>query len=98
MSGGHWDYKDSSLKSEIFDWSDKPSDQFEDMEISQLVWDVLELMHDYDWYASGDTSKQSYLDSKKAFKDKWFGDRKERLEAIIENRINEVTKELKDIL
>ena len=50
MSGGHWNYQDASLKNEIFDYSEKPTNQFEDMEISQLVWDIFELMHEYDFW------------------------------------------------
>lgn len=46
MSGGRFDYKDSSLKGEIYGWTDKPSNVFEDREISELVWDVLDLIHD----------------------------------------------------
>lgn len=70
MSGGHFNYKDSNLKNEIFDYVNKPSDVFEDMEISHLVWDVLELIHDYDWYASGDTGPGAYHAAKEKFKEK----------------------------
>lgn len=98
MSGGHWNYIDNRLKNEIFDFSDKPSNQFEDMEISQLVWDVLELMHDYDWYASGDTAKSDYIKAKNAFKIKWFGGRSERIEGIVEKRLAEIKSELKEML
>ena len=72
MSGGRFDYKDSELKSEIYGWTDEPENVFEDMEISELVWDVLDLIHDFDWYASGDTCKETYLKAKAEFKKKWF--------------------------
>lgn len=48
MSGGHFNYKDSELKNEIFDWEEKVTNQFEDLEISELVFDVLDLIHEYD--------------------------------------------------
>jgi hypothetical protein len=99
MSGGHFNYKDGDLKSEIFDYGDKPSNQFDDMEISQLVWDVLTLIHEYDWYVSGDTGKETYMEAKKAFKAKWLsGDRNANLEAIIDARLLEVRSELKEML
>lgn len=41
---------------------------FEDREISELVWDVFDLIHSYDWYASGDTCKETYLKGKAEFK------------------------------
>ena len=57
MSGGHFEYLDSRLKEEIFGWTDKPTNVLEDRELSELVWDVLDLIHEFDWYYSGDTGK-----------------------------------------
>ena len=72
MSGGHFDYADQRAKDEIFGWSDKPKDVFEDMELSQLVFDVFDLIHDFDWYISGDTCSGTWNEKRKAFKDKWL--------------------------
>lgn len=94
MSGGRFDYKDSSLKNEIFGWTDKPTNVFEDKEISELVWDVLDLIHDYDWYASGDTNEKTYLEAKTDFKKKWFGNREERIRKIIDDTVNDCKTEL----
>lgn len=94
MSGGHWNYTNDSLKSEIFGWSNKPWNALEDREISELVWDVLELLHDYDWYASGDTCKQTYLEAKTAFKKKWFSNRGVRIKRTVDNAIDELRQEL----
>lgn len=95
MSGGRFNYADSNAMNEIFGWADKPSNVFEDREISELVWDIFQLIHDYDWYASGDTSKQSYLKSKADFKKKWLGgNRGLRIRTIVDQSIEEVRKEL----
>ena len=69
MSGGYFDYRDSYLKNEIFGWcdDDNPRNVFEDREISELVWDVLTLIHDFDWYKSDDTCKDTYLKKKAIF-------------------------------
>ena len=67
MSGGHFGYLDSRLKDEIFGWTDKPENVFEDREISELVFDVLDLIHEFDWYYSGDTDKETYLEAKAEF-------------------------------
>lgn len=78
MSGGHFNYIDSNLKMEIFGWADDPRkipNVFEDREISELVWDVLNLIHDYDWYVCADTCKETYLKAKTEFKKKWFSNR-----------------------
>ena len=95
MSGGHFDYKDSSLKAEIFGWADKPTNQFEDLEISHLVWDVLDLIHEYDWYTCGDTGKEDWLKAKAEFKKKWFEtDRSKRIKEVIDKVIEDARNEL----
>ena len=94
MSGGHFDYIDSRLKNEIFRWDDKPCNVFEDREISLLVWDVLDLIHDYDWYVSGDTCEETYLEAKEKFKKKWFSNRGVRVRKIVDDAVNELRSEL----
>ena len=95
MSGGHFEYKDSSLKDEIFGWGDTPTNAFEDREISELVWDVLDLIHDYDWYVCGDTCKQTYLEAKAKFKRKWLGgNRGLRVRQIVDEALAQVRTEL----
>lgn len=94
MSGGRFNYTDMTLKDEIFGWTNKPKNVFEDKEISELVWDVLELIHKYDWYTSGDTSEETYLKAKAEFKKKWFGDRDACIREIIDNTVQECKDEL----
>ena len=94
MSGGRVDYTDSRLKNEIYGWSDTWSNVFEDREISELVWDVLYLIHDFDWYASGDTGKEDYLEAKAKFKRKWLGNRGVAVRRTIDTAIEELKQEL----
>lgn len=94
MSGGAFNYIDSRLKDEIFGWSGEPSNVFEDREISELVWDVLELIHDFDLYESSDTCKETYLKKKAAFKKKWFSNRGVAVRRIVDNAIDDVRREL----
>lgn len=94
MSGGHFGYIDGTLKGEIFGWEDKPTNVFEDKEISELVWDVLDLIHDFDWYKSGDTCKETYLKAKAEFKKKWFSNRGLRVRRIVDDSIEQCKKEL----
>ena len=70
MSGGYFNYLDSHLKNEIFGWSDKFHNVLDDRELSELVWDMLDLLHDYDWYISGDTGEDSWIKARKEFKNK----------------------------
>ena len=94
MSGGRFEYIDRHLKSAIFGWTDRPTNVFEDREISELVWDVLDLIHDYDWYASGDTGKETYLRAKDEFKKKWFNNRGVRVRRIVDEALKQTKDEL----
>lgn len=94
MSGGRFDYVDSRLKDEIFGWADEPRNVFEDREIYELVWDVLNLIHDYDRYANGNTCKETYLKSKAEFKKKWVGNRDVRVRRIVDEALKQCKNEL----
>lgn len=87
MSGGRWGYMQSTLANDMFNWlvsvdygdegraQSKVARQVNpmgDREISELVWDVLCLIHSRDWNLSGDTCDETYLKDVKAFKEKWF--------------------------
>ena len=96
MSGGHFEYTDVRAKNEIFGYlGDEPKKNvFEDREISELVWDVFQLIHDFDWYKSGDTCKETYLTKKAEFKKKWLGKRPAKVKQLIDEAIAEAKQEL----
>ena len=98
MSGGYFNYADGNLKSEMFGWVDEPYDVMEDEEISELAWDLLDLIHEFDYYQSGDTRRETYIESKKEFKKKWFGNRKIRREKIVDKKIDKLREELKEMI
>ena len=74
MSGGKFNYQDEVLRLELYENLDAPCNVFEDWEISELVWDVLDLIHYLDLYKSGDIDKVKYLEAISKFKEIWFGD------------------------
>lgn len=94
MSGGHFEYLDSRLRGAIFGWLDEPTNVFEDREISELVWDVLELIHDYDWYICGDTCRDTYLKKKANFKKKWLPTDEVRVKRIVDEALQKTKQEL----
>lgn len=94
MSGGHFNYQDSALKTEMFGWTDKPRNVLEDRELSELAWDLLDVIHAYDWYASGDTSKETYLKAKNEFKKKWLSNRGVNVRRIVDEAVTELKAEL----
>ena len=97
MSGGLYDYRDSMLQSEMFGWLDEGEpipNVLEDREISELTYELLNLIHIFDLYRSGDTGKDSYLKEKDKFKKKWLSNRGVRVKRIIDAGIDELRKEL----
>lgn len=93
MSGGRFDYIDMTLKDAIFP-TDTPINTFEDREISELVFDVLDLIHAFDWYASGDTCKETYLKAKDTFKKKWLRNSGVRVRRIVDEALKQCKEEL----
>lgn len=43
-----------------------------DKDISQLLYDVLCVMHSCDWWQSGDSNEEQYRKDVRYFKEKWF--------------------------
>ena len=98
MSGGRFNYQDMTLKDEIFGYAgrDEIRNVFEDREITELIYDVFDLIHDYDWYASGDTCEGTWNKAKKEFKAKWLTP--EGQKARYDKYINDTIAELKSDL
>ena len=64
-----FDYRDAQFKNDVFgySWSDEGwngRDVLEDRELSEMLFDLLNLMHDFDWYKSADTGEEDYLKEK----------------------------------
>lgn len=111
MSGGHWNYKSDHLAWDIFgfgfspDYGDKGFMQskaaaclnpLEDHEMSEMLWDMLCILHSYDWYASGDTGEETCREDVQRFKDKWLGKTKvkDRIKRVADIELERVRKEL----
>ena len=102
MGGGHFDYQDRQLKNDMFGYDHEYKNPLEDREISNLVFDVLTLLHVFDCYKSGDTGEENYIKAKDEFKKKWLRNKnyaREVLTKIIceetENLKNELLKMVK---
>lgn len=94
MSGGHFDYKDMALKDEMFGWKDKPTNVLQDRELSELTFDLLDVIHEYDWYICGDTNEETYLKAKDKFKKKWLSNRGINVKRIVDDAVNDLRLEL----
>ena len=88
MSGGSYCYKYCEV-------DDYYVGAMYDAELDEMMKDLVEVLHDVEWWQSGDIDEDDYRKTVKEFKDKWFNsDRSERLKPIIDRRINEVRTEL----
>ena len=91
MSGGSMNYAYHHLND--------IADYVEDKEIKDLITDLSELIHDLEWWDSGDISKKGYEETLFKFKQKWFGDkRNERLEEYITESLDNMKWEIKKLL
>lgn len=92
MSGGSHDYICYKIENELVG-------QMHDTELNDLMQDIAELAHDVEWYDSGDTCKETYLESVRKFKQKWFkGNREERLKGYIDYSIDNLRSELYNLI
>lgn len=91
MSGGYLDY----ICYELNDIADR----IDDREIKDLVKDLADLLHDYEWWQSGDYGSETYYETRNKFKAKWFGDnRNERLKDYLNTALDEVKAEINKLL
>ena len=87
MSGGHFNYAFFQL--------DAYEGQMEDAELNELLLDFRGLLHDLEWYKSGDFCEDDYRESARNFKRKWLpGNRDERLKRIVTEECEKLKAEL----
>lgn len=91
MSGGSMNY--------AFHYLDDMAEYVKDKEIKDLMKDLAELMHDLEWWDSGDYSSSDYYETLDKFKKKWFGDnRNERLKEYLNNTLDEMKWEIEKLI
>lgn len=93
MSGGSMGYL-------CYEIEEKCVGQMQDLELDALMRDLAKLLHDLEWYRSGDYGEETYRKTVNSFKAKWLGGkaRNTRLKAIIEEQVYQVRKDLMQML
>lgn len=94
MSGGSMNYICYEVK-------EYAVGMMEDAELDDLMNDVSTLLHDCEWWHSGDTCEETYRKSIARFKAKWFSktaQRSKRLEKLIDEKIDQVRKECRQMI
>ena len=69
-----------------------------DEELDLLIQDLKEVLHDLEWWQSCDIGEEEYRKTLNNFKNKWFGNRDERLKEIIITKCAELQKHLLSVL
>ena len=92
MSGGSYNYICYKLEEEC-------NGAMYDAEMNDLIKDLCEVLHDLEWWQSGDSSENQYRNTLTKFKAKWFkGSRKQRLKGYIDEQISIVRSQLYSLI
>lgn len=91
MSGGSMDYVCFKIED--------CAQYVDDAEIKDLIKDLANLMHDLEWYQSGDYSQSSYEETLFKFKNKWFGkNRNARLKEYLNTALDDMKWEIEKLI
>ena len=91
MSGGSMNYAYIHLQD--------MAEYVDDKEIKDLLNDLSDLMHDLEWWHSGDYSSSDYYETLDKFKAKWFGEnRNERLREYLNKTLDDVKWEIEKLI
>lgn len=91
MSGGSYDYK-SYVIEEYY------AGRMYDLELDEMMKDLVKVLHDVEWWQSGDIDEEDYRKTVDGFKKKWFKRRKIDIEAFINSVFEKQKQELKKSL
>ena len=65
MSGGEFDYMYARVEETY-------KGEFEDAELNEMLIDFCNLLYELEWWKSGDTDKEQYMECLAEFKKKWI--------------------------
>lgn len=92
MSGGSYNYIYNKLLVECVG-------EMHDTEMDEMLRDFCDVLHDLEWWQSGDYSEDQYRETVSEFKKKWFkGDRSTRLKGYIDHQIDAVRRQLYSLI
>jgi hypothetical protein len=89
MSGGTYDYL-------CFKIEDTYAERTYDEELDEMIVDLAKVLHDLEWWQSGDIGEEDYRKTLRWFKDKWFGKRDENFHNHLKRLALKSIEELKD--
>lgn len=87
MSGGSYDYKSYVLEEYYVG-------KMYDTELDEMLKDLIEVLHDVEWWQSCDISEEDYRETVNKFKKKWFKRDTFQVKNFIEEQFNNTKQEL----
>ncbi|WP_270432550.1 hypothetical protein [Holdemanella biformis] len=87
MSGGSYNYMYSRINDEYVD-------RMFDSQLNSMMKDLVDVLHDLEWWQSCDSSEERYRDTVRKFKKKWFKQTKIDVQKQIESKLEQTKDEL----
>ena len=87
MSGGSYNYGYSTVEYTYVG-------EMLDSELNEMMKDLVEVLHDLEWYVDCDISEETYRETVTKFKRKWFKRRKCHIEALVNEEFEKKKQEL----
>ena len=66
----------------------------DDLELNEMLKDLVKVLHDVEWWQSGDISEESYRETVTKFKKKWFKRDKTQVKNVIDSVFEKEKQEL----
>jgi len=89
MSGGSHDYGCYTLE-RLY------SKQMKDDEMNDMINDLIRVLHDLEWWQSGDIGEDEYRRTVEKFKTRWLGNRDEDLRDRLSRSLHQLQIEVMD--
>ena len=89
MSGGSHDYGCYTLE-RLY------SKQMKDDEMNDMINDLIRVLHDLEWWQSGDIGEDEYRRTVENFKTRWLGNRDEDLRDRLSRSLHQLQIEVMD--
>ena len=90
MSGGSYDYA-------CFKFHQEYAGNMFDDELDELVEDFYGILHDVEWWQSGDIGEEKYRKTCAEFKKKWFGARDKALQTRLADGLEKARKAILEV-
>lgn len=87
MSGGSYNYGYSTVEYTYVG-------EMKDTELNEMMKDLVQVLHDLEWYVDCDISEEQYRETVTEFKSKWFKRRKCDIEALVNEEFEKKKQEL----